>query len=60
MKNTLKNCPCCNGKAIPMQSIRKYFTFHIVICSDCGMRTSDCNSRESAAKTWNKRILKED
>ena len=55
MLEEIKNCPCCNGKAQLMKSIRTYFVKYAVICQKCGIRTKDRNKPEEALKDWNTR-----
>lgn len=47
-------CPCCGGKG-RMFMREKFFTFHAVICEECGLRTQDYPLPEQAAEKWNTR-----
>ena len=51
----LERCPCCNGKARTAIPARRYFDFYIVVCTECGLQTKECNSEERAVELWNRR-----
>lgn len=61
MKNKLKPCPFCGGKAKIYHVKSSMYNFHWLECIECGhsIGTSDgCNlSKDEIIKAWNRRIL---
>lgn len=52
MKEELKKCPFCGGKA----SIRQdYLELWLVQCDDCGIGTLSYVKKEYANEAWNRR-----
>lgn len=55
--SSLKDCPCCNGKA---SFVKTYGLYEkpmgvSVICNECGLRTDLVSKKKDAAKIWNHR-----
>ena len=65
MRNALKPCPSCGGKAVfctyrPSNKLafwRK--TYVTVVCLKCSTATGLCKSKADAAKMWNNHITAE-
>ena len=56
-KETIKNCPCCNGKperGVTKSSISGNFIYFIR-CENCKLVTNEHSSMEDAIQAWNRR-----
>lgn len=59
-KFKLKHCPCCGSEEVDLRDtlVEQYsmcYTFKMVICKKCGIRTPAFKKVEDAVRCWNRR-----